>query len=125
MCHPDSHWVEHCLNGRPDDYRHLVRKYGPAVTALLTGRLGDAEQAEEIAQESFVRAWFSLRRLKKPEAFFAWLMGIAERVAKEHFRHRQRQRRLREALPPPDAPGPDGEGNALALRRAIDRMQVG
>ncbi len=47
-------------------------------------------QAIEAAQETKVRAYFALRRIKKPEAFYSWLLGIADRVAKEtHRRNRQ------------------------------------
>ena len=44
------------------------------------------EEATEAAQETFVRAYFGLRELRKPGVFFAWLLGIADRVAKETCR---------------------------------------
>jgi RNA polymerase sigma-70 factor (ECF subfamily) len=49
-------------------------------------------EAIEVAQEAFVRAYFALGNLRKPQAFFAWLLGIADRVAKETHRAAMRQR---------------------------------
>jgi RNA polymerase sigma-70 factor (ECF subfamily) len=50
-------------------------------------------EAAEAAQETFVRAYFALGKLKRPEAFLSWLLGIADRVAKEAVRASKRRRR--------------------------------
>jgi RNA polymerase sigma-70 factor (ECF subfamily) len=84
------------LNGHPDEFRQLVGRYQGALLSFLVGRLGDRERAEEAAQESLVRAYFALRNLEKPDSFFAWLIGIADRVAREQQRMRQRDQVLAE-----------------------------
>ncbi len=65
------------------------------MLAHLAGKLGSKDKAEEAAQESLVRAYFNMNKLKRPGSFFSWLLGIADRVAKEHRRkeqlHRQRE----------------------------------
>ena len=97
----DKEYVERCRDGHPDDFRSLVDRYQGPLFSFLAGRLRDPGQAEEAAQESFVRAFQSLRKLRKPESFYSWLLGIAGRVAKEQFRaleHRQRDREIAEAL---------------------------
>ena len=95
MPETDKHYVERCLDGHPDDFRYLVRRYQAVLLAHLSGKLGSKDKAEETAQESFVRAYFKMDKLKKPDSFFSWLLGIADRVAKEHQRreqiHRQRE----------------------------------
>ena len=93
----DKYYVERCLDGHPDDFRHLVRRYQAILLAHLAGKLGNKDKAEEAAQESFVRAYFKMDRLKKPDLFFSWLMGITDRVAKEHQR-REQIRRQRETV---------------------------
>jgi len=93
----DKEHVEQCRNGHPDDYRFLVERYQGAVVAYLAGRLGDRALAEEAAQESFVRAYFALAKLKKPESFYAFLLGIAGRVALEMCRAASRQAKQNEA----------------------------
>ena len=91
----DKEYVEHCRDGHPEDFGLLVERYQKPLFSYLASRVGNGGQAEEAAQESFVRAFLSLKKLRKPESFYSWLLGIAGRVAKEQFRaaaHRQRDR---------------------------------
>jgi RNA polymerase sigma-70 factor (ECF subfamily) len=86
----DKYYIEHCLNGQPDEFRHLVRGYQAGLMAYLAGKLGNRDIAEEAAQETFVRAYFGLSKLKKHDCFHSWLLGIANHVAQEHLRNRQK-----------------------------------
>ena len=86
MTESDRFYIERCLDGHPDDFRHLVRRYQSALVAGLTYRLKNRDRSEETAQEAFVRAWFNLGRLKKPDSLLSWLTGIANRVAREYRR---------------------------------------
>jgi len=86
MAESDQYYIEQCLNGHPDEFRGLVRRYQGGVSAYLAGKLGNLTAVEEAAQETFVRAYFGLSELKKRESFYAWLLGIANRVAKEQLR---------------------------------------
>ena len=97
MSETDKYYVERCLDGHPDDFRHLVKRYQAVLLAHLAGKLGNRDSAEEVAQEAFVRAYFKMDRLKKPQLFFSWLFGIAERVAKEQVR-RKKIRQQRESI---------------------------
>jgi RNA polymerase sigma-70 factor (ECF subfamily) len=89
----DKEYVQRCCDGHPEDFRVLVGRYQGLLLSYLGGRIRDRSQAEEAAQESFVRAFTSLKKLRKPESFGSWLLGIAGRVAKEQFRDRNRARR--------------------------------
>jgi len=104
----DKYYVERCLDGHPDNFRYLVRRYQAVLLAHLAGKLGNKDKAEEAAQESFVRAYFKMDKLQKPDLFYSWLLGIADNIAKEHQRNEQ-IRRQREAVrsfsqevPPPE-----------------------
>ncbi len=88
----DKYYVDRCLDGHPDDFRHLVRRYQNVLMAHLVGQLGNMNEAEEVAQETLVRCYFGLSKLKKRGSFFPWLLGISNRVAKEQHRNRQRRR---------------------------------
>lgn len=93
----DGECVQRSRDGSPEDFRLLVQRYQRPLFAYLSGRLGDQLEAEEIAQESFVRAFLSLKKLRQPDSFYAWLLGIAGRVLKENFRVLQRRERERAA----------------------------
>ena len=92
MPETDRHFLERCLDGHPDDFCHLVGRYQRPVLAHLSRRLRLQAQIEEVAQEAFVRAFFNLRKLRKPDSFFPWLIGIANHVAQEMIRQEQAER---------------------------------
>jgi RNA polymerase sigma-70 factor, ECF subfamily len=97
----DEEYVQGSRNGSPEDFRLLVERYQRPLFAYFAGRLNNQSAAEEAAQESFVRAFLSLKQLRKPESFYAWLLGIAGRVLKEEWRaisRRQRDRSIAESL---------------------------
>jgi len=89
----DKEYVERCRDGSPDDFSMLVQRYQKPLFVYAAGRLGDPLQAEEAVQESFVRAFLGLKKLRKPESFYSWLLGIAGRVLKEQFRLQSRRDR--------------------------------
>lgn len=92
MRQSDDECIRACLNDHPEAFRHLVRRYEAPLARYLRGRLSNAEQAVEAAQEVFVRAYFALADLRRPEAFLSWLLGIADRVTKEIYRAARRCR---------------------------------
>ncbi len=68
---PDEQCIQSCLNGHPAAFRHLVERYQTPLRRCLCARLGNAEEATEAAQETFVRAYFALSELRKPASFFS------------------------------------------------------
>jgi len=97
----DQEYVESSRNGCPEHFQVLVQRYQKPLFAYLSGRMGNPLEAEEAAQESFVRAFLSLTKLRKPASFYAWLVGIAGRVAKEQFRsaaHRDKDREAAQSM---------------------------
>jgi RNA polymerase sigma-70 factor, ECF subfamily len=88
----DKEYVQRCCDGHPEDFRMLVYRYQGLLSSYLAGRLRDRSQVEDAAQESLVRAFTSLKKLRKPESFCSWLLGIAGRVAQEQFRDSKRRR---------------------------------
>ena len=45
MSENDKYYVERCLDGHPDDFRHLVRRYQAVLLANLAGKLGNNHPA--------------------------------------------------------------------------------
>lgn len=93
----DQECVEGCRAGHVQEFEILVARYQKPLFAYLIRRLGNPSQAEEAAQEAFVRAFQGLGSLRKPGLFHSWLIGIAARLLKEQFRLAERQERGREA----------------------------
>ena len=94
----DKFYIQRCLDGHPDDFKHLVRRYKGPLMGYLAGHLGKTDLAEEASQEVFVRCYFGLSTLQNPLSFFPWMLGVANRVAKEQIRVEQRERQAAEKL---------------------------
>jgi len=123
MCLLDDECVRRCLDGHPDAFRHLaVRHQGP-LHRYLVGQLGDEERASEAAQDTFVRAYFALRKLKKPASFLSWLLGIASRVAKETHRDQRRRRQVDlVGCEPAETALDHADSAATAVMRAVGEL---
>ena len=120
MSESDQYYVGRCLDGHPDDFRHLVRRYQGVLLAHLVGQLGDRDVAEEAAQESFVRGYMNLSKLTKRSSFFPWLLGIGTRVAKEMQRGRQREREAMNLLA--ERPRESSGGGNYPLAKTIAEL---
>ncbi len=64
----------------------LVRRYLSPVFRFLVHMIGDADAAEDVAQETFVKAWKHLRRFKTEKSFKTWLFAIAKNTAIDALR---------------------------------------
>ena len=62
-------------------FEELIRAHARLVWASVYGWARDPAWTEDLVQETFLRAWESIRELKQPEAFRAWLLTIARRLA--------------------------------------------
>lgn len=123
MSLPDHECVRSCLDGQPAAFRHLVERYQSPLRRCLSVRLGNAEAATEAAQETFVRAYFALSKLRKPAAFFSWLLGIAERVAKETRRAALRRRTVDwQQVEPAQPAGRQETGSDSAVTEAVNGL---
>lgn len=122
MCQTDEEYVRRCLNGEPEIYRRLVERHEKAVLAFLVGRMGSRDLAEESAQEAFVRAYFSLGKLRKGESFLPWLFGIAARSGQEMARDRKRLPVAGELLEVPARPDAKTSPQEDALSKAVTQL---
>jgi RNA polymerase sigma-70 factor (ECF subfamily) len=126
----DDAWIRACLDDHPEAFRNLVERHQLPLLRYLAARSNDAEQAAEVAQEAFVRAYFALRELRKPDAFFPWLVGIADRVAKENHRAAKRCRTVDfdgidpEKMACPQEAAGDGEVAAAVARLPATYREV-
>lgn len=112
----DAMWIATILEQKSaqaveEAYTKLLRKYWKVVMVLAIQRVSDHREAEDIAQEAFVRAFRSLRNLEKPVAFLGWLLQIARNLITDHIRSRKPHVSL-------DAVGPDALESGPRLQRS-------
>ena len=75
--------------GREAAYRELVRRYERPIFALLYRMVRDRELAEDLAQETFVKALNAIESYRPEFKFSSWIFKIANNAAIDHLRRRE------------------------------------
>ncbi len=76
----DVQLIQEVLSGDDSAFGILVEKYQKSIHALVWRKIGDFHHAEEITQDTFLRAYQKLSTLKNPSQFLRWLYVIANRL---------------------------------------------
>ncbi len=116
--------------GDADAFRRIVERHGDALHRFCRHALGCEKDAEDVCQETFVRAWHALPRYREMGQFRAWLWRIALNLCRDHARTCKSRRRWlcdRPAEAPPDAltAAADSPDEAAALRADLLRLSTG
>lgn len=82
--------VARARSGDDDAFRLFFERYARPVTSFIYDMTGERHAAEELAQETFVRAYKSLGSFRGAGKASTWLFGIAKNVAREAIRARYR-----------------------------------
>lgn len=77
-----------CAQGDEKAFVALVRPYRQALARFIRYRIGDAEDAEDVLQETWVAAWLGLARVRETGSVRAWLMQVARNRCRDYFRTR-------------------------------------
>ncbi len=83
--------VEAAQGGDQNAFGQLVDAYQDKIYGYLSRMLSDPHEAEDVAQETFVRAYKSLGRFRGASSFHTWLYRIASNLAIDVARRRKRQ----------------------------------
>jgi RNA polymerase sigma-70 factor, ECF subfamily len=123
----DTALVRRTLSGDQEAFSSLVEKYKDPVFNVAYRMLGNPTEAEDVAQEAFVRAYTQLHTYKDTHRFSTWLLSIASHLSIDQLR---RRRFL--ALPLENVPflewiadvGPSPEQSALRRETADDMQRI-
>ena len=94
----DARCIAEVLAGDRQRFAELIERYQDAVFAVVRGCVRDTHEAEDVAQEIFIKAFTELGSLRDPALFFPWLLQIARNAAGRAGAH-SRQRPDRFPLP--------------------------
>lgn len=83
--------IRRIVNGETDLYAILARRYGRVVYTLVSRVVGCPEDAEELAQDVFLKAFRNLHRFDGRSSFPTWLFRIAYNAAISETRRRKRE----------------------------------
>ena len=80
MKNEDAQLVNRFLSGDENAFTRLVKKHQKSIHALTWRKVGDFHTAEELTQDTFLKAYQKLATLKNPNQFAGWLYVIADRL---------------------------------------------
>ncbi|HSE98990.1 MAG TPA: sigma-70 family RNA polymerase sigma factor [Blastocatellia bacterium] len=83
--------IARARRGDDEAFRLIFDRYSRPIASFIYDMVGRREQAEELAQETFVRAFKSMNALRDDTKLSTWLFGIAKNVARESIRSRVRE----------------------------------
>lgn len=83
--HPDQLLVERVQKGDKRAFDLLVKKYQHKVLAVISRFVRDQDEAMDVAQDAFVKAYRALDRFRGDSAFYTWIYRIAVNTAKNHL----------------------------------------
>lgn len=87
----DQQLVERVLQGDNRAFTLLVVRYQHKVLGLIGRFVQDTHEAEDVAQEAFLKAYRALPSFRGDSAFYTWLYRIAVNTAKNHLVSRSRR----------------------------------
>jgi RNA polymerase sigma-70 factor, ECF subfamily len=85
----EAQWIENALRGNDDAFSSLVERYQGPVFNLCYRMLGDRPEAEDAAQESFLKAYHALGRYDQKRKFVNWMLSIASNHCVDRLRKRR------------------------------------
>ena len=114
MNEQEALWIQKALQGDDQAFGNLVNEYQKPVFSLCYRMLGNSRDAEDAAQESFIRAYRYLKKFDPNRSFATWLLSIAAHYCIDRTRKRRLPTVSADALPAEiiedrNAPNPERE----------------
>ncbi len=127
MVTADGVLVRRTLEGDSQAFDLLVRRYERQVYSLLYRTLGVREDAEDLTQQAFIRAYHALSAFRQDASFLTWLYKIASNLSIDLMRTRQAKRTssIDEALDggyEPITTDRQDDPEAMAVRGSVDEI---
>lgn len=85
----EKHLITRTQVGDPEAFGPLVVKYHDRLYTHIYGRVKDVETAEDLTQETWLKALRAIESYRCESAFYSWLYRIAENVCMDHFRRQK------------------------------------
>jgi RNA polymerase sigma-70 factor (ECF subfamily) len=118
----ENTWLEQALQGNMDAFTQLVETYQRPVFNLCYRMLGDAQEAEDAAQETFWRAYQGIKKYDRTRSFATWLLSIAAHYCIDQQRKRKLPLVDIDILPEEDAPDPSPNPEKVISRQMENKV---
>ena len=81
--------VRRCQAGQSEAFDELVTRYRTRVFAMIYNMVHNEQDAWDLAQDSFVKAWKSIKRFRRHSSFYTWIYRIVMNVTIDWLRKKQ------------------------------------
>lgn len=89
MCQEELAAIDSCRNGSAKAFELIVKRYRKQSYSIALGLVGNHDDALDISQEAFVRAYKNIRMLKSGSKFFPWFYQILKNLCFTHLKRRR------------------------------------
>jgi len=116
----DEELIQRVQNGDQNAFGLLVRKYEHKVGFVIARYISDTHEVEDVAQETFIKAYRAIHRFRGDSAFYTWLYRIAVNTSKNYLVSQKRR--------PPDSDLEASEIESTGIGRVmhdIDTPEAG
>lgn len=108
--------------GDSSAFEYLVKKYHPPIYQLCFSFTGAHQSADDLSQDTFIKAFFALDRFDIQRSFYSWIRKIAVNGALNYLKRRKREKPL---IPGMDPPGQDQSPAAeLQEKRMVEAFHA-
>ena len=90
----DQHYINLILNGNPNAFTTLVDRYKDLVYTLALKMVNNKEEAEEIAQDTFIKAYHSLNKFKGESKFSTWIYKITYNTCLDRLKKNKKEKTI-------------------------------
>jgi len=87
--------VKRCQAGDTEAFDELVTRYRTRVFSMIYNMVRNEQDAWDLAQDSFVKAWKSIKRFRGRSSFYTWIYRIVMNVTIDWLRKKTGERRRR------------------------------
>jgi RNA polymerase sigma-70 factor, ECF subfamily len=116
----DRQVIERVLNGDPDAFNILIREWEKPIFNFILRMIGDRDEAMDLCQDCFMKAYRELRTLKDRDRFSSWLYRIAHNTCLSRIR--QNHGKTWVELDPDRGSAPSSPENRLAVEKALRHL---
>jgi RNA polymerase sigma-70 factor (ECF subfamily) len=86
---PELDLVKRCQAGETEAFDELVARYRTRIFAMIYNMVHNEQDAWDLAQDSFVKAWKSIKRFRGKSSFYTWIYRIVMNVTIDWLRKKQ------------------------------------
>jgi RNA polymerase sigma factor (sigma-70 family) len=90
----DRFWIKRVKDGKKNDFAHIIRKYKDAIYFFILRMVRNEEDAMDLAQETFIKAFNGLEGYREEYSFKSWLYTIASHHTIDFLRKKKQRKEV-------------------------------